>query len=66
MKGLVIRLRTLTPTNTSGILTQGGTILGSTNRGRFSATVGEDNRLAIAPDLLADVAGTVRQLGVVA
>jgi len=30
----------LTARNTAGILTQGGTILGATNKGRFSATVG--------------------------
>jgi len=54
----------LTPQNTYDILTQGGTILGATNRGRFSATVGEDQRVAIDPALLADVATTVRQLAV--
>ena len=36
--------------NTSGILTQGGTILGSTNKGRFAATVGADQRVEIDPD----------------
>ena len=30
--------------NTTGILHQGGTMLGSTNKGRFSATVGEIGR----------------------
>ena len=54
----------LTPGNTSGILTLGGTILGSTNRGRFAATVGEDQRIAIDPKLLEGVAQTVRQLGI--
>ncbi len=48
--------------NTSGILTQGGTILGSTNRGRFSATAGEDQRLEIDPDLLTEVQFTCEQL----
>ncbi|NDC63381.1 MAG: ATP-dependent 6-phosphofructokinase [Planctomycetia bacterium] len=48
--------------NTAGILAQGGTILGSTNKGRFSATVGEDQRLALDPALLDQVATTVRQL----
>ena len=64
-EGLVdpVEYMPLTPANTSGILTQGGTILGSTNRGRFSATTGKDNRLAIDPDLLTVVAQTVRQLG---
>ena len=65
-EGLVdpVEYMPLTPVNTSGILTQGGTILGSTNRGRFAATTGEDNRLSIDPDLLAGVAQTVRQLDV--
>ena len=65
-EGLVepVEYMPLTPANTSGILTQGGTILGSTNRGRFSATTGKDNRLAIDPDLLTGVAQTIRQLGV--
>jgi phosphofructokinase-like protein len=50
--------------NTAGILTLGGTILGSTNKGRFSATVGEDQRVAIDPALLDQVATTVGQLGI--
>ncbi|MFM8702920.1 MAG: 6-phosphofructokinase [Planctomycetia bacterium] len=54
----------LTARNTAGILTQGGTILGSTNRGRFSATVGEDRRVDIDPKLLEQVATTVRQLAI--
>jgi 6-phosphofructokinase 1 len=54
----------LTGRNTAGILTQGGTILGSTNKGRFSATVGEDQRVPIDPALLEQVATTVRQLSI--
>ena len=50
--------------NTAGILTQGGTILGATNKGRFSATVGEDQRVDIDPTLLEQVATTVRQLSI--
>ena len=50
--------------NTAGILTQGGTILGATNKGRFSATVGEDQRVEIDPALLEQVATTVRQLSI--
>ncbi len=48
--------------NTSGILTQGGTILGSTNKGRFGAKSGVDDRVLIEPDLLEAVQTTVRQL----
>jgi 6-phosphofructokinase 1 len=54
----------LTPKNTTGILNQGGTILGSTNKGRFAATVGVSNRVQIARDLLEGVQTTVEQLGV--
>src|SRR5918993_5616551 len=50
--------------NTSGILTQGGTILGSTNKGRFAATVGVEDRVDLDPDLLEGVATTIDQLGI--
>jgi 6-phosphofructokinase 1 len=48
--------------NTTGILSQGGTILGSTNKGRFCATAGECDRLTLDPELIADVKATVAQL----
>ncbi len=51
-------------TNTANILLQGGTILGSTNKGRFSALVGESTRVRIDPQLLAAAGETVRQLGI--
>lgn len=54
---------TLTPQNTTGILNQGGTILGSTNKGRFAATVGVSGRQEIKPELLTGVKETVDQLG---
>jgi 6-phosphofructokinase 1 len=54
----------LTARNTAGILTQGGTILGATNKGRFSATVGENQRVDLDPSLLDEVATTVRQLSI--
>jgi 6-phosphofructokinase 1 len=54
---------TLTPQNTTGILNRGGTILGSTNKGRFAATVGVHDRVNIKPELLKGVATTVEQLG---
>lgn len=49
--------------NTSGILNQGGTILGSTNKGRFAATRGVDQRIDIDIELLAGVRVTCEQLG---
>lgn len=50
--------------NTSGILTQGGTILGSTNQGRFVVRTGVDDRSELDPALLAGVQKTVEQLGI--
>jgi len=52
----------LTHKNTTGILSQGGTILGSTNKGRFAATVGVNDRLELDPELVAGVKTTVEQL----
>ncbi|MBC8351428.1 MAG: ATP-dependent 6-phosphofructokinase [Planctomycetes bacterium] len=52
----------LTNRNTAGILTQGGTILGSTNKGRFAATCGVQDRLELDPLLLAGVKATYEQL----
>jgi len=49
--------------NTSGILNQGGTILGSTNQGRFAATRGVDERVELPAELLAGVQVTIEQLG---
>jgi len=48
--------------NTLGIINRGGTILGSTNKGRFAARVGVDGRLDLDPQLLDGVARTVEQL----
>ncbi len=53
----------LSHANTTGILNQGGTILGSTNKGRFAATVGVSDRLEIDPALLDGVKVTCNQLG---
>jgi ATP-dependent phosphofructokinase / diphosphate-dependent phosphofructokinase len=50
--------------NTAGILLQGGTILGSTNKGRFTALVGEGERVGIDPELLSRAAATVAQMGI--
>jgi 6-phosphofructokinase 1 len=53
----------LTHKNTAGILAQGGTILGSTNKGRFCATIGVNDRVELDPELVAGVKTTVEQLG---
>ena len=48
--------------NTFGILDQGGTILGSTNRGRFSAKVGIDEKRGLDRELLAHVQRNLQEL----
>ena len=50
---------------TADILLKGGTILGSSNKGRFTALVGEGERVHIDPALLDQAAETIRQLEVV-
>lgn len=52
----------LTPESTIGILKQGGTILGSTNKGRFAAVKGVEDRVEIDQHLIDGVKETVRQL----
>ncbi|MCA9231199.1 MAG: 6-phosphofructokinase [Planctomycetales bacterium] len=59
-----VRYINLTQKNTTGILNQGGTILGSTNKGRFAATVGVADRVELDPELLEGVKTTVDQLGI--
>ena len=54
----------LNPRNTTGILNQGGTILGSTNKGRFTATVGVCEHVPLDPELLDGVETTIAQLGI--
>ena len=54
----------LTHKNTTGILSQGGTILGSTNKGRFATRAGVDNRLELDRDLIEGVKTTVAHLGI--
>src|SRR6056297_101442 len=63
-EGLIdpIRYKPLTQQSTQGILTMGGTILGSTNRGRFGARVGVDGRAEIDPALVRQVAQTFESL----
>mgnify|MGYP001342511862 CR=1 FL=1 len=59
-EGLIdpIQWQLLTPEVTSGILVEGGTILGSTNKGRFGARVGKDGRAELAEGILDQVAET--------
>ena len=48
--------------NTLGIISRGGTILGSTNKGRFSARKGVDERVELDPALIEEVRATFRVL----
>jgi len=52
----------LTLENTWNILDQGGTILGSTNKGRFSAKVGTDQTRQIPQELIENVRHNVQAL----
>ncbi|MCA9152097.1 MAG: 6-phosphofructokinase, partial [Planctomycetales bacterium] len=52
----------LTPQNTAGILAAGGTILGSTNKGRFVATRGVSDHVELPHELIKEVARTIRHL----
>lgn len=63
-EGLIdpIRYRILTPKNTAGILTEGGTILGSTNKGRFGARRGVAGRAELAPGITDLVRATFESL----
>jgi len=63
-EGLVdpVRYVALNHKNTTGILNQGGTILGSTNKGRFGATAGVADRVELDPELVDAVRVTIRQL----
>ncbi len=54
--------RPLDRQNTSGILVQGGTILGSTNQGRFCAIKDENTRVELPADLLQQVRATYELL----
>jgi 6-phosphofructokinase 1 len=57
-----VQYRPLDHKNTTGILAQGGTILGSTNKGRFAARAGADGRIDLDPLLLAAARDTVEQV----
>ena len=57
-----LRYQILDMKNTSGILNQGGTILGATNKGRFGATKGISDRIVIDPTLLAEAKKNIEEL----
>ncbi len=63
-EGLIdpVEYKMLDRQNTLGIIGRGGTILGSTNKGRFSARRGLDERVELDPSLFEQVKQTFRVL----
>lgn len=59
--GAPLEVQRLCSQNISGILVQGGTLLGSTNKGRFCAVKDECTRVELDPSLIAAVKRTVQQ-----
>ncbi len=57
-----VRTRVLNDENTRGILHLGGTILGTVNRGRFAAKVGEGQARRVEPETMAAACATFRSL----
>ena len=58
-----VRYRKLDPNGIDGIMPLGGTILGTTNRGRFAAKVGEGKKASIPKAVLAEARETFEGLG---
>jgi ATP-dependent phosphofructokinase / diphosphate-dependent phosphofructokinase len=59
-----VRYRVLDRHNTDGIMPLGGTILGTTNKGRFVAKIGHGNKAELDPAIIAEARLTLDQLGV--
>lgn len=59
-----VRYRILTPQNTTGIMATGGTIIGTTNRGRFAAKVGLGNKAQIPSEIIDEAKATLEELGI--
>ncbi len=57
-----VRYEVLTRRRTSGIMQLGGTILGTTNRGRFAAKVGHGDKARIPAEVLQEAKRTCDQL----
>ncbi|MFH1067352.1 MAG: ATP-dependent 6-phosphofructokinase [bacterium] len=57
-----VRYRMLDPYNTAGITALGGTILGTTNRGRFVAKVDAGQKAVLPPDVLEETRRTIEGL----
>ena len=50
--------------STDGIMAQGGTMIGTTNRGHFIAKVGAGDRAVVAEDVIEKARGVLKQLNV--
>jgi 6-phosphofructokinase 1 len=57
-----VRYRTLDPGSVAGIMQLGGTILGTTNRGRFVAKAGHGEKARIPDEIIAEAKATVEGL----
>ncbi len=59
-----VRYRLLDQQNTNGIMALGGTIIGTTNKGRFVAKVGAGDVARIPDDIISETKETLEGLGV--
>ena len=58
-----VRAELIDPAQTDDLLTRGGTILGTTNKGRFAAKVGLGEARRIDPAIIAEAKRTTEELG---
>src|SRR6185369_950399 len=56
--------RILDRRSTSGIMPRGGTIIGTTNRGHFTAKVGAGDKAEVAEEIIAAARGVLNELRV--
>ncbi|MES2309852.1 MAG: ATP-dependent 6-phosphofructokinase [Verrucomicrobiota bacterium] len=56
------KYRLLAKQNTAGILCLGGTILGTSNRGRFAAKIGQGEKHLIDPEIILEAKKTLEEL----
>lgn len=59
-----VNYRILTPENTQGIMSIGGTIIGTTNKGRFVAKQGHGEKALIPQSIIDEAKKTLQDLGV--
>lgn len=59
-----VRYQILTKHNTDGIMPLGGTIIGTTNRGRFVAKVGKGDRALIPQEIIHEALATLKGLNI--